>query len=32
MVSLIEGREFEQTPGESEREVWRAAAHGIANS
>ena len=27
----LHGREFEQTPGDSEdREAWRAAVHGVA--
>ena len=26
------GHEFEQTPGDGERETWRAAAHGVTKS
>ena len=28
----LNGHEFEQTLGDSDREAWRAAVHGIANS
>ena len=28
----LKGDEFEQTPGDSEREVWCAAVHGVTKS
>ena len=28
----LNGREFEQTPGDSERETWCAAVHGVAET
>ena len=26
----LNGHEFEQTPGDSEREAWHATVHGVA--
>ena len=28
----LNGHEFDQAPGDSEREAWRAAVHGVAES
>ena len=28
----LNGHEFEQTQGDSERETWRAAVHGVTKS